>query len=350
MACLYAFSKENRDMLKFQAFLIFSLLITMALPAFAAEAPRFSSPVDCKPGEDCWVLNYVDMDPAEGAAKDLQCHARTYDGHKGTDIAIRSILEMNKGVNVIAPLSGKVVRVRDGEEDRFPTPEDLESVKDAQKECGNAILIDHDNGLQTLYCHLKKGSITVKPGQEVKTGDPVAQIGLSGYAQFPHLHFGVLWEGAVIDPFTGFSNMKGCGQVKQPLWEEGAGYVYEGAALYDAGFADIAPDLDAIDRGTQGAPQDWTAATPAVVFWTSILGIREGDRIVMSITSPDGSDFSRREIVQPSTRARQFYYVGKKTEEGALPPGTYTGKTTLTRTDSGGTEKTYDISRMITVR
>lgn len=299
------------------------------------------------------MLNYVDMDPAENTAKDPFCNARTYDGHKGTDIALRSQAEMMKGVNVLAPLDGTVVRVRDGEEDRFPTLEELEAIKGAQKECGNAILIDHGNGLQTLYCHLKKGSVLVKPDQAVKTGEPIAQVGLSGYTQFPHLHFGVLWEGSVIDPFTGFSNRKGCGQIKTPLWSDmAAGYEYTDVALYDAGFTDSAPDLDAIDRGTQSALQDGstTGDTPALVFWTSVFGMKEGDRLGMRITAPDGSDFSRRDIIQPATRARQFYYVGKKVSAPPLAPGIYTGTTTLTRTGADGSEKTYELSRQITVQ
>ena len=46
-----------------------------------------SLPVDCEPGVDCWVLNYVDADAGPGRA-DFACGRMTYDGHKGTDIAL----------------------------------------------------------------------------------------------------------------------------------------------------------------------------------------------------------------------------------------------------------------------
>ena len=64
-----------------------------AVAARAAEPPPppgggFVLPIDCLPGRTCWVMNYPDMDPGPRAA-DPACGPRTYDGHKGTDIAIR---------------------------------------------------------------------------------------------------------------------------------------------------------------------------------------------------------------------------------------------------------------------
>lgn len=57
---------------------------------------------------------------------------------------------------------------------------------------GNYVLIRHANGEHSLYAHLRHGSVTVKPGDAVKAGDPIAQAGSSGNSTEPHLHFQVI--------------------------------------------------------------------------------------------------------------------------------------------------------------
>ena len=56
---------------------------------------------------------------------------------------------------------------------------------------GNYIAIDHGNGEFSFYAHLKPGSITVKIGDVVKSGQAMAQLGSSGNSTEPHLHFQV---------------------------------------------------------------------------------------------------------------------------------------------------------------
>ncbi|HEY4508236.1 MAG TPA: M23 family metallopeptidase, partial [Candidatus Paceibacterota bacterium] len=54
---------------------------------------------------------------------------------------------------------------------------------------GKWVLIEHANGLSTLYAHLSL--IKVSEGQEVATGETVGYSGETGYATGPHLHFTV---------------------------------------------------------------------------------------------------------------------------------------------------------------
>lgn len=64
---------------------------------------------------------------------------------------------------------------------------------DVKKNCysyGKWVLIDHPNGLSTLYAHLS--SISVSPGQNVGTGDIIAYSGRTGYVTGPHLHLSLL--------------------------------------------------------------------------------------------------------------------------------------------------------------
>jgi len=63
---------------------------------------------------------------------------------------------------------------------------------------GNAVIIRHDNQFQTLYGHLSR--ISVKPGQIVKAGAPIAISGNTGMSTGPHLHFEVIQNGKAINP------------------------------------------------------------------------------------------------------------------------------------------------------
>lgn len=56
---------------------------------------------------------------------------------------------------------------------------------------GNIIVIDHGGGLYTVYAHMYSNQIQVIPGQHVKRGDKIAEIGNAGGSTGPHLHFEV---------------------------------------------------------------------------------------------------------------------------------------------------------------
>jgi murein DD-endopeptidase MepM/ murein hydrolase activator NlpD len=91
------------------------------------------------------------------------------------------------GTKVYASLSGKVIIAKpDGYNGGY----------------GHYIVIEHDNGTQTLYAHLSKLDVSV--GDEVEKGDHIALSGNTGRSTGPHLHFEV--RGG-INPWVGFSKM-----------------------------------------------------------------------------------------------------------------------------------------------
>lgn len=65
---------------------------------------------------------------------------------------------------------------------------------------GNLILIDHGQGLSSMYIHLNK--IEVTEGQKVKKGQLIGEIGTTGRSTGPHLHWGVQWYDRRIDPMS----------------------------------------------------------------------------------------------------------------------------------------------------
>ena len=65
---------------------------------------------------------------------------------------------------------------------------------------GYYVRIDHGNGLQTMYAHMRRGSITVKAGQTVRRGQQIGQAGDSGYVTGAHLHFEVRVNGKKVNP------------------------------------------------------------------------------------------------------------------------------------------------------
>jgi len=69
---------------------------------------------------------------------------------------------------------------------------------DWHPEYGQMLELDHGNGLVTRYAHCQK--LLVKPGQLIKRGQLVAEVGSSGRSTGPHLHFEVLVDGAPQDP------------------------------------------------------------------------------------------------------------------------------------------------------
>ncbi|MBC7908686.1 MAG: M23 family metallopeptidase [Rhodospirillaceae bacterium] len=301
------------------------LLTTPAL----ADPPALGLPLDCVPGETCWVMNYPDTDPSP-TTKDFACRARSYDRHDGTDIALRDVAAMTRGVAVRAAAAGKVLQTRDGEPDGLWMAGRSQEVLAARKECGNRVAIDHGDGWATDYCHLRKGSVVVKPGDVVAAGQPIGQVGLSGMTAFPHAHMALLRlpRGAAVDPFTGAELSAGCGRPGHTLWA--APLAYEPVSLYAAGFAQLVPGADSIKADAATSAQ-LPREAPALVLWGAVFGVTAGDRIHVRLMGADGTELVNQTTIIDRDQAWRMVALGKRRPADAWPSGTYQGRVVLER-------------------
>lgn len=293
----------------------------------ARNSFKLALPINCTLGKDCFIMHYLDRD-SSSAAVDFACGQLTYDTHNGTDFAIPDERAMAAGVAVKTVASGKVLRVRDGVPDiRVADQTDKGRVEGI--ECGNGVVIDHGNGWQSQYCHLRQGSVAVKPNTSVASGAVLGMVGESGLASFPHVHLTVRYQDKVVDPFVGTGNTQGCNVARQSLWQKPLEYVPTG--LIRTGFATKQPAMAEIWQG-QFAETTLAKNNPALLFWVQAFGVRQGDQEQFRLIAPDGKPVINSKQQLKSTHRVWLSYVGKKNSaRQPLVPGVWRGEYRLVR-------------------
>jgi murein DD-endopeptidase MepM/ murein hydrolase activator NlpD len=138
---------------------------------FAAPAPLGANPFEripvCRPVSAGAVLSRrfgMNLDPFTGLRKQ----------HNGVDFAAPA------GTPVIATASGYVARI------------------EVSELWGKRVVIEHGNGLSTVYAHL--GTVSAGRGRAVKRGAVIGAIGISGLTSGPHVHYEVWKYGDALDP------------------------------------------------------------------------------------------------------------------------------------------------------
>jgi len=305
-------------------------------------APRLLLPIACKIGQSCAIQNYVDVDPSPAAA-DYRCGGRTYDKHGGIDFRLTSMAQLRRGVAVLAAADGTVLRARDGVPDL--------SVREAGKgavaniECGNGVVIGHAGGLETQYCHMARGSIAVKPGQQIKAGAPIGRVGLSGNTEYPHLHFAVRKDGAQVEPFAAGATPGQCGG-GQSLWSPAAGLdkAYRAGEVLNAGFATGPVTMAAVQENGAGQVPRPSRAGPALVAFVQAIGLKGGDVQRLTLTGPDGAVIGDNRG-QPLDRdkAQTIFFAGRKRPAAGWPAGRYTADYTVMRDGKAVIEKRFTL-------
>ena len=314
-------------------------LLAFAADARAADPPPLSLPVVCEPGKSCFIQHHVDIDPSK-TVQDFHCNGASYDGHDGIDFRLLSAAAAQAGIAVVAAAPGRVLRVRDGMPDVFVR--DIGKRAITNRECGNAIVIEHSDGLETQYCHLQNGSVAAKAGQLVERGDALAKVGYSGAADFAHLHFTVRLNGRIVDPFSGRSGGRdsteddSCRSTQAPhaapLWEPHAlrRLSYRASEIIQVGFASELPRWEDLERD-HGLTATVTATSNLMMF-ARAMNISHRDRVVVTIQGPDG--VSMVHAIPPVEGHKAIYVFGAGLRLGSRnrwPAGTYRGTAEIHR-------------------
>jgi len=300
-------------------------------PAPEPAGFRLSLPVACEPGVDCFMQHYVDTDASTGVA-DFACGPHAYDGHKGTDFRLRDRQAMRDGVAVLAAADGTILGSRDGLPDRPVSEHGGRAALNGQ-DCGNGIRIDHGGGWTAQYCHLRFGSVKVRAGQAITRGDELGLIGMSGAADFPHLHLTLRKDGEVIDPYRGVAPEWSCGGSYETLWdaETEPKVAYRAGGMLTIGMhGNPQMTYEDIKEG-RGSPPEIAADAPVLVAWAFIYGIHRGDVLKTRITGPDGQTvFESQADPHPKYQAQVWKWSGKRNRTG-LQPGLYRARLELLR-------------------
>ena len=302
-----------------------------AIPPFAhaalAGGLELQLPIVCTIGKDCFIQYYVDVDPGNGA-RDYTCGRQTRDGHKGTDIRVRSTADT---ADVVASADGVVKGLRDGVADKLLKDSKVpDGVKG--RECGNGVVIDHGGGWETQYCHMKRGSVQVKSGERVKAGDRLGKVGYSGLADFAHVHLSVRKDGIVVDPFRrGSADQASCGPGANPVWSNAAMEVlqYRQSEILDVGFADAKVELGALETGAlrDFAPQP---VSPALVAWGWAINLEKGDELAVTLSGPVG-ETRQHQITLKRRQAHHMLFTGKRLKSKRWPSGRYVASFSVRR-------------------
>ena len=261
------------------------------------------------------ISNYVDQDPTSGI-RDYNCGAVSYDGHKGTDIAIGPypFYKMdNNQVTVVAAAAGTIIDKQDGFFDRNC------AMGSAQ---ANYIIIQHADGSCALYWHMKKFSLTTKiVGQTVIAGEFLGVVASSGSSTGPHLHFEV-WNGTTSatlnDPYSGSCNI-----LNPSTWWVSQ-KAYTEPAVLKMQVNNIAPVLPGCDTTETSNEDSCFASAAAARFYFYIRDETAGMTANLRIINPSGTTFTS--WIHNSTLSYKLsYWYWTKTLPTA--PGIYTFET-----------------------
>ena len=99
---------------------------------------------------------------------------------------------MHSGIDYAAPTGTPIMAPADG----------VVSFAGVKGGYGNAIMLNHRKGMETLYGHMSAFVSGVSAGKSVKAGDVIGFVGSTGRSTGPHLHYEVRINGQIVDPST----------------------------------------------------------------------------------------------------------------------------------------------------
>ena len=241
-------------------------------PVSGSPPAKFIWPVEGEPFTEIGVTNYVDLNPLAGIS-DWNGSNASYDGHSALDAGPGGFYEMDEGVDIYAAADGVVISVHDGEFDRqtswvTPAPS------------ANYVIIDHGQGWETIYWHLRRDSVQVEPGQVVQSGDRLGFMGSSGISDGVHIHFGVRHHGRPVEPFLD----------PETYFVDPLPYVGDAPAVFLSGVTNYNPTAHLGERPSDVT--EWKQQSNQLVYaWARFSGLREDDVLEYIWRRPNGTTF-----------------------------------------------------------
>jgi murein DD-endopeptidase MepM/ murein hydrolase activator NlpD len=254
----------------------------------AAQPVALGWPLRMAPGLDDYagfrVSAFVDHNPTSGQVLDYNGGARTYDGHRGTDIALYpfSWNKLDAGaVQVIAAAAGTIVSMSN-------TDSTDHNCNVASSDTWNYVALVHADGRMTIYGHMRYNSLTSKQiGQTVAQGEYLGTVGSSGNSSGPHLHFEVRFGSFSlaewIDPYAG------PGSQPESLWANQRPYA--DSAVNRVSTHSAPPSTPDLCQPTTTNLQDTFTTPRNIYFYTYYRDYQGALATQLTIYRPDGSIF-----------------------------------------------------------
>jgi hypothetical protein len=192
-------------------------------------------------------------------------------------------------------------------------------------------VIEHRDGWSTQYCHMAKGSLRIKPGDDVTAGQPLGLVGLSGDTEFPHVHLTIRHNGTMVDPFAADAPSEACNG-GHSLWasSQATALAYRPGEIINAGFAGMQVTMELIENGAVKAPV--AASAEALVAYVRTIGLQAKDQQTLTVQAPDGSPFAEyRAPPLDNDKAQVFVNAGRRRSKPTWPTGSYKATYTVTR-------------------
>jgi murein DD-endopeptidase MepM/ murein hydrolase activator NlpD len=222
---------------------------------------------------DLYLANTVDLDAGAGL-RDPWCGARTYDGHTGEDVVIRSFREQRLGVPVFAAIDGQVTQVQEGQKDTNYGTQTLP--------WDNHVQISSGHDQMAIYGHLRRGSVRVKVGDWVVAGQQLGLTGSSGNSSWPHLHFTLIVDDQPTDLWSGPCNATSYWTAQPPIRTDAFARDFTLSAVPFSGHADL--PWDEARRTSAVAP-----GTRDLWFRSLLWNAQDTRSQLVRIVRPDGS-------------------------------------------------------------
>ena len=116
---------------------------------------------------------------------------------------ITGVYKLHTGVDIGAPMGAQFIAANDG----------IVTYAGYNAAYGNMVIVDHGGGITTLYAHGSK--ILVSVGDKLYQGNPVLEVGSTGYSTGPHAHFEVRINGNYVEPLDYITSYSS--SVKEPI-------------------------------------------------------------------------------------------------------------------------------------